>query len=393
MDLILTAHKMRIYPNDEQIQIIETTFGAARRMFNSLHAQFEERSKMSTVERENHIYKNYTALKNEWDNENNWLENVASQALANVSLNYNKAWSNYKKNKKHYKIPTFKSKHRARKSYSLNRNSVKNDIYISKDNEKLLKVPKLGFVRLSQKIRYKDYDLKKVTISKSSTNKYYISILVEIDKKSINHKGLKTKSNEKVGLDLGLIDYIVDSNGNKVSNPKHLKKFEAKLAKEQKILSRRYEQAKKDGRNLSESKNYQKQKLKVAKIHEKIRNIRHDFLHKLTNAITNESQVIIAESLNVKGMVKNKKLAKHISDASWGTFTSHLEYKSERKGRTFVQIDTFFPSSKMCSNCKEVHELTNDLSVREWQCPTCNSIHDRDVNAAINILNEGLTLI
>lgn len=130
MSLILTAHKVRIYPNNEQISIIETTFGAARRMFNSLHAQFEERSKMSAVERENHIYKNYTALKNEWDNENNWLENVAIQALANVSLNYNKAWSNYKKNKKHYKIPTFKSKHRARKSYSLNRNNVKNDIYI-----------------------------------------------------------------------------------------------------------------------------------------------------------------------------------------------------------------------------------------------------------------------
>ena len=393
MDLILTAHKMRIYPNDEQIQIIETTFGATRRMFNSLHAQFEERSKMSDVEKENHTYKNYTALKEEWNNDGNWVQDVACQALANVSSNYNKAWSNYKKNKKHYKIPTFKSKHKAKKSYSLNKNSVKNDIYISKDNEKLLKVPKLGFVRLSQKIRYKDYNLKKVTISKSSTNKYYISILVEIDKKSINHKGLKTTSIEKVGLDLGLIDYIVDSNGNKVSNPKHLKKFEAKLAKEQKILSRKYKQAKKDGRNLSESKNYQKQKLKVAKVHEKIRNIRHDFLHKLTNAITNESQVIIVESLNVKGMVKNKKLAKHISDASWGTFTSHLEYKSERKGRTFVQIDTFFPSSKMCSNCKEIHALTNDLSVREWQCPTCNSIHDRDINAAINILNEGLTLI
>lgn len=393
MDLILTAHKMRIYPNDEQIQIIETTFGATRRMFNSLHAQFEERSKMSDVEKENHTYKNYTALKEEWNNDGNWLQDVAGQALANVALNYNKAWSNYKKNKKHYKIPTFKSKHKAKKSYSLNKNSVKNDIYISKDNEKLLKVPKLGFVRLSQKMRYKDYNLKKVTISKSSTNKYYISILVEIDKKSLNHKGLKIKSNDKVGLDLGLIDYIVDSNGNKVSNPKHLKKFEAKLAKEQKILSRKYKQAKKDGRNLSESKNYQKQKLKVAKIHEKIRNIRHDFLHKLTNAITNESQVVIVESLNVKGMVKNKKLAKHISDASWGTFTSHLEYKSERKGRTFVQIDTFFPSSKMCSNCKEIHELTNDLSVREWQCPTCNSIHDRDINAAINILNEGLTLI
>ena len=393
MDLILTAHKMRFYPNKEQIQIIETTFGAARKMFNSLHAQFLERSKMSDQEKANHAYKNYTALKEEWNNDNDWLKNVAGQALANVSLDYNKAWSNYKKNKKHYKIPTFKSKHKAKKTYSLNKNSVKNDIYVSKDNEKLLKVPKLGFVRLSQKIRYKDYNLKKVTISKSRTNKYYISILVEIDKKSLNHKGLKTASIDKVGLDLGLIDYLVDSNGNKVSNPKHLKKFEAKLAKEQKILSRKYKQAKKDGRNLSESKNYQKQKLKVAKIHEKIRNIRHDFLHKLTNTITNESQVIIVESLNVKGMVKNKKLAKHISDASWDTFTSHLEYKSERKGRTFVQIDTFFPSSKMCSNCKEIHELTNDLSVREWQCPTCNSIHDRDINAAINILNEGLTLI
>ena len=393
MDLILTAHKMRIYPNDEQINIIETTFGAARRMFNSLHAQFEERSRMDAVEKEKHVYKNYTALKNEWDNDNNWLKNVAGQALANVSLNYNKAWSNYKKNKKHYKIPTFKSKHKAKKSYSLNKNSVGNDIYISKDNDKLLKVPKLGFVKLSQKIRYSNYNLKKITISKSSTNKYYISILVEINKESLNHKDLKTTSVEKIGLDLGLIDYIVDSNGNRISNPKHLKKFEVKLAKEQKLLSRKYEQAKKDGRLLSESKNYQKQKLKVAKFHEKIRNVRNDFLHKLTNTITNESQVVIVESLNVKGMMKNKNLSKHISDASWGNFVNQLEYKSERKERTFVKIDTFFPSSKMCSDCKETHELTNDLSVREWQCPSCNSIHDRDINAAINILNEGLTLI
>ena len=393
MEIILTSHKMRFYPNKEQIQIIETTFGATRKMFNSLHAQFLERSKMSDQEKANHAYKNYTALKNTWNNDNDWLKNVAGQALANVSLDYNKAWANYKKNKKHYKIPTFKSKHKAKKTYSLNKNSVKNDIYVSKDNDKLLKVPKLGFIKLSQQIRYKDYNIKKVTISKSSTNKYYISILMEVSKESLHYKGLKTKYADKVGLDLGLIDYVVDSNGKKIANPKHLKKYEDKLAKEQKKLSRKYEQAKKDGRLLSESKNYQKQKLKVAKIHEKIRNVRHDFLHKLTNAITNESQVIVAESLNVKGMVKNEKLAKHISDASWGTFIQYLEYKSERKGRTFIQIDKFFPSSKMCSNCEEVHELTNDLSVREWQCPSCSSVHDRDINAAINILREGLSLL
>ena len=393
METILTSHKMRFYPNKEQIQIIETTFGATRKMFNSLHAQFLERSKMSAQEKANHAYKNYTALKNTWNNDNNWLKNVAGQALANVSLDYNKAWANYKRNKKHFRIPTFKSKHKAKKTYSLCKNNTKDDIYVSKDNVKLLKVPKLGFIKLSQQIRYEDYNIKKVTISKSSTNKYYISILMEVSKESLHYKGLKTKYADKVGLDLGLIDYVVDSNGKKIANPKHLKKYEAKLAKEQKKLSRKHEQAKKDGRLLSESKNYQKQKLKVAKIHEKIRNIRHDFLHKLTNAITNESQVIVAESLNVKGMVKNEKLAKHISDASWGTFIKYLEYKSERKGRTFIQIDKFFPSSKMCSNCGVVHELTNDLSVREWQCPSCNSVHDRVINAAINILKEGLSLL
>lgn len=393
METILTSHKMRFYPNKKQIQIIETTFGATRKMFNSLHAQFLERSKMSAQEKANHAYKNYTALKNEWDNDNDWLKNVAGQALANVSLDYNKAWANYKKNKKHFRMPTFKSKHKAKKTYSLCKNSTKDDIHVSKDNDKLLRVPKLGFIRLSQQIRYEVYNIKKVTISKSSTNKYYISILMEVSKESLHYKGLKTKYADKVGLDLGLIDYVVDSNGKKIANPKHLKKYEAKLAKEQKKLSRKYEQAKKDGRLLLESKNYQKQKLKVAKIHEKIRNVRHDFLHKLTNAITNESQVIVAESLNVKGMVKNEKLANHISDASWGTFIQYLEYKSERKGRAFIQIDKFFPSSKMCSNCGVVHELTNDLSVREWQCPSCNSVHDRDINAAINILKEGLSLL
>lgn len=393
METILTSHKIKFYPNKEQIEIIETTFGATRKMFNSLHAQFLERSKMNDQEKANHSYKNYTALKNTWNNDNDWLKNVAGQALANVFLDYNKAWSNYKKNKKHFRIPTFKSKNKAKKTYSLCKNNTKNDIYVSKDNDKLLKVPKLGFIKLSQQIRHKDYNIKKVTISKSSTNKYYISILMEVSRENLTYKGLKTKYTDKVGLDLGLIHYVVDSNGKKIANPKHLKKYEAKLSKEQKKLSRKYEQAKKDGRLLLDSKNYQKQKLKVAKIHEKIRNVRHDFLHKLTNAITNESQVIVAESLNVKGMVKNEILAKHISDASWGTFIQYLEYKSKQKGRTFIQIDKFFPSSKMCSNCGVVHELTNDLSVREWQCPSCNSVHDRDINAAINILREGLSLL
>jgi putative transposase len=173
---------------------------------------------------------------------------------------------------------------------------------------------------------------------------------------------------------------VIDSNGNKILNPKTLYKYEQKLAKEQRKLSK-----KEKG-----SKNFHKQRIKVAKIHEKITNIRKDYLHKLTFNIINENQVIITESLNVSGMIKNKNLSKAIADVSWSEFTRQLEYKSNWYKRTYHKIDTFYPSSQQCNNCGYKNQKTKDINIRNWTCPECKEEHDRDINAAINILNQGL---
>jgi len=190
-----------------------------------------------------------------------------------------------------------------------------------------------------------------------------------------------------------LTDFIVLSDGTRVANPKFLSKLQDKLAREQKILAKRREVAKADQRKLSESRNYQKQKLKVAKVYEKITNARKDFLHKLSFNLIKNHDVIAIEDLNVKGMVKNRKLAKAISDSSWSTFTTMLTYKADWYGKQVVKINRWFPSSKTCSNCN--HLLTKSelpLSVRSWNCPSCLQENDRDINASINILHQGLIL-
>ncbi len=199
----------------------------------------------------------------------------------------------------------------------------------------------------------------------------------------------KTQSN--IGIDLGLTDFIVLSNGCRVANPKFLAKLQSKLARAQKILAKRRSVAKADQRKLSESRNYQKQKLKVAKVYEKITATRKDFLHKLSFNIIKNHDVIAIEDLNVSGMFKNRKLAKAISDSSWSSFTTMLTYKAEWYGKQLVKIDRWYPSSKTCSNCN--HLLTKaelPLSVRTWHCPSCLQQNDRDLNASINILHQGL---
>ena len=191
-----------------------------------------------------------------------------------------------------------------------------------------------------------------------------------------------------------MTNFIVLSDGSKVANPKFLAKLQDKLAREQKILAKRREVAKADQRKLTESRNYQKQKLKVAKVYEKITNSRKDFLHKLSFNLIKNHDVIATEGLNVKGMVKNKNLAKAISDSSWSTFTTMLAYKAEWYGKQVVKIDRWYPSSKTCSGCG--HLLTKaelPLSVRSWNCPSCLRENDRDLNASINILNQGLLLV
>ena len=228
--------------------------------------------------------------------------------------------------------------------------------------------------------------IKSATISMTETGNYYVSILCESEVFPLP----KTGSN--VGIDLGISDFAILSTGEKIGNERFLKQLSKKLAKEQKILSRRALIAKKSGKKLSESMNYQKQRLKVAKIHEKIANKRRDFLNKLSTEIIKNHDIICIEDLSSKNLMKNHRLAKAIGDVSWSEFARLLEYKADWYEKQVSKISRWYPSSQICSDCGHTSGK-KALAIREWTCDNCGSHHDRDVNASINILNEGLRLV
>lgn len=366
---ILKAYKVRLYPNDEQQIFFAKSFGCTRFIWNKMLADKIE-----------HYQETKTELKNtpaQYKKEFEWLKEVDSLALANVQQNLRSAYSKFFKGAG---FPKFKKKGQ-RDSYTTN--NQKGTVSVTSNS---IKLPKIGHIKanIHQSINGL---IKSATVSMTPTGKYYVSLLVETLVKGLP----KTQSN--IGIDLGLTDFIVLSDGSKVANPKFLSKLQDKLAREQKILAKRREVAKAQQRKLSESRNYQKQKIKVAKVYEQITNKRTDFLHKLSFNIVKNHDIIAIEDLNVKGMVKNHKLAKAIGDSSWSTFTTMLSYKADWYGKTLVKVDRWFPSSKTCSGC--AHVLTKaelPLSVRSWDCPSCLQKNDRDINASINILNEGLKL-
>ena len=425
---MLKAVKVRLYPTIEQQEALAKSFGCARWYWNyALNAciqHYKETGKSLKLS----VYKAYLP---QLKVEHPWLkEDCYSAVLQCVAINLNKAYTNFFEGRA--KFPSFKSKHHKQSvQYPQNVKVV----------GKSLEIPKIGVVKavFHRPIEGK---LKTVTISKTPTDKYFASILCEVEQEAreqgslsrgegterdstphlrepLNRSGglrpmfrsaprllegvispcsdppspclfvdgdvSQSSGNKILGIDLGLKDFAIVHDGNEVtkySNPKHLKRHEKNLARKQKKFARK----------VKGSNSRNKYKKLVAKVHERVSNSRQDFLHKLSRKLIDESQVIIVENLNVLGMVRNRKLSKSISDVGWGMFVNFCDYKLKHKEGQLVEIGRFFPSSKTCSCCGHVlEELTQDI--REWDCPSCGTHHDRDGNAALNIRNEGIRIL
>lgn len=381
---MLTAVKCRIYPTSEQAILIHKTVGCARLIYNLMLHDFYEKGLIKTPA--------------QYKNEFPFLKEVDSLALANSQIHLRQAFRNYKKNKEHFKKPTFKKKSCSRLSYTTN--NQKGTVRI--ENNKLI-LPKFKSGIKIVLHRQIEGLIKSVTIEQIPSGYYTASILYEVPNESIK---TTLSKNNIVGIDLGLTHLAITSDNEKYDNPKHFRQLQKKLRKEQRILSRRFENNvqervyDKNGdyvktifkKPLKDCKNYQKQRRKVAKIHNKIKHRRLDNLHKVSTEIVKNHDYIVMETLKVHNMIKNRKLSKSIADVGWSMFTNMIHYKSERYGKEFIQIEQWFPSSQICSHCNH-KDGKKHLSIREWACSNCGMHHDRDINAAINIKNKGLEII
>lgn len=369
---MLKAIKIRIYPTDNQEVYINKLLGTCRYIYNNLLAFKKQEYK----EKQNNISfaqlgKKLTQLKTE----NEWIKESHSKVLQQSLIDLDKAYKNFFKEKKGY--PKFKSKKDkqscrfpidAISGINGNRINIINplkDIHYkcSRKDEKYLN-------------KYKD-NIRSATLSKTKSGKYYLSILID----GSLTKELSQPTNQFIGIDLGIKDFVITSNGETYDNIKIKRNNEKKLTKLHKELSR-----KQKGSN-----NRNKAKIKLAKAYEKLNNIKENYLHPIVNQLLNENQVIIMEDLNVKGMMKNHKLAKSIQELSLYRFKEIMKYKAKWFDKTIIEIDRYFPSSKLCSSCGYKNDdLT--LKNREWVCPQCGQTHNRDINAAVNILNEGIRI-
>jgi len=357
---MLKSYKYKLKPNEEQIVLLNKHFGSIRFAYNYF---LNERKKEYENNKNTINYydnsKSLTELKKK--EEYSWLNEINSQSLQHSLKCLDGAYQNFFKFNKGF--PKFKSK-RSKNSFTVPQSAklVKGKLIIPKFKRPIDLILSRSF---SGKIR-------SCTISKTPTNEYFVSILVETEHKK------QEKTGKSVGIDLGIKDFVITSDGYKYKNNRYTKTYQTSLKKYQQHLSR-----KKKG-----SVRYEKQRLKVAKIHKKITNSHLDNLHKVSSELIKKYDLIFLEDLNIKGMIKNHKLSKHIADASWSKFVELLTYKSEWNDKKIVKIERFFPSSKTCNCCGYINQNL-DLSIREWTCSSCNTKLDRDLNAIKNILNEG----
>lgn len=374
MKAIFKAYKYRLYPNKEQIELVNKTIGCYRYIFNYyLNKKIEiYKSKQKSLSKFDCINDMQRTLKYEYI----WLKEVDSlslqQSLYDLDVAYQNFFRRVKNGEKELGFPKFKSRKNNKQTYRTQFVKTTNGGNIKIINNKI-QLPKLGLVTFANSKKFNGI-IKSCTISRTPTNKYFVSISAEEEIKELPY------NNSVIGFDLGLKEFLTTSDGEIVNNPRILKQYENKLTKLQRQLS-----SKTKGSNR-----YKKQSKKVAKLHEKISNIRTDFLQKLSTQIIKENQLIISEDLNVKDMMQNHKLAKSISDVSWSEFMRMLEYKSIWNDRIYHKIDRYYASSQLCSICGYKNAGTKDSGVREWICPKCNTQHNRDLNAAINILKQGL---
>nr|DAK15744.1 MAG TPA: endonuclease [Ackermannviridae sp.] len=363
MRKINRTYRFRLYPNKAQTELLSKHFGCSRFVYNYFLNQRKEQYRVSG--KSDNYYaqaKTLTTLKKQ--EETVWLNEVNSQTLQFAIKSLEAAYTNFFK--KHAKFPKFKSKH--------SKNSFTVPQFASVAGGRLF-IPKFkeGIkCRVHREVKGK---IGKVTITKTPSGKYFVSVFTEEE-----YTTPIEKSGKPVGIDLGLKDLLITSEGETFKNNRYTKKYECRLAKAQRHLSRK----------VKGSRGFESQKLKVSRLHEKISNSRADYLHKCSIYLVHRYDTICIEDLNVKGMERNHRLAKSITDASWGTFINMLTYKAEWNSKKVVKIDRFYPSSQTCSVCGYVNKDTKDLSIREWECPVCHTHHDRDVNAAINILRIGL---
>ncbi len=366
--MIRQAQKVRIYPTNEQKQQLARAMGCCRWWWNyALNKSVETYKETGKSLSRSALNALLPALKK--DEKTQWLQTeVYSQSLQQTSLNLSRAFINFFE--KRAKFPRFKSKH-AKQSVGFPQS-------VKIDGDKI-KLPKIGLVKAVFDRRYAG-QIKTVTVSKDKSDKYFASIIYELEACFIS-----SQVDKIIGLDLGIKDFCIADDGVKTSkyaNPRHFKKHEKNLARKQKKLARK---------QLGSNTRHKARKL-VAKVHARISNSRQDFLHKLSRKLTNESQVIVVENLNVRGLVRNHKLAQAISDVGWGMFVNFLSYKLEREQKRLVEIDRWFPSTHICPDClTQVAKM--DLSVREWTCPKCSTHHDRDTAASRNIRAEGIRML